>query len=106
MLAPAVLALGFWVRRGDTSGVKAPIPWFAFGFLALILIGSTGMVPKPAVDASVYLVPLMLSASVAALGLNTELRALRARGLRPLMLGVGASVFIAALGLAGAMLLG
>jgi uncharacterized integral membrane protein (TIGR00698 family) len=106
MLAPAVLGLGLWVRRGEPSGgVKAPVPWFAFGFLALVVIGSTGVVPKLAVDASRWLVPLMLAASVAALGLNTELRALRAKGLRPLLLGVGATVFISALGLAGALLL-
>lgn len=106
MLAPAVLALGLWVRRGQPKdAVKAPVPWFAFGFLALIVIGSTGVVPRFAVDASLYLVPLMLAASVAALGLNTELRALRAKGLRPLMLGVGATVFISLLGLFGALLL-
>jgi uncharacterized integral membrane protein (TIGR00698 family) len=106
MLAPAVLGLGFWLRRGGSQGkVKAPIPWFAFGFIALVVIGDTGLVPKIAVDASRYLVPLMMSAAVAALGLNTELRALRAKGLRPLLLGVGASVFISALGLIGALLL-
>ena len=64
MLAPAVLALGLWVRRGQPKdAVKAPVPWFAFGFLALIVIGSTGVVPRFAVDASLYLVPLMLAAS-------------------------------------------
>ena len=86
--------------------MKAPVPWFAFGFLALVVIGSTGVVPKLAVDVSRWLVPLMMAAAVAALGLNTELRALHAKGLRPLLLGVGASVFISVLGLAGALLLG
>jgi uncharacterized integral membrane protein (TIGR00698 family) len=106
MLAPAVLGLGLWIRRGESSGgVKTPVPWFAFGFLALVVIGSTGVVPKLAVDASRWLVPLMMAAAVAALGLNTELRALHAKGLRPLLLGVGASVFISILGLAGALLL-
>jgi uncharacterized integral membrane protein (TIGR00698 family) len=107
MLAPAVLGLGLWIRHGEPSGgVKAPVPWFAFGFLALVVIGSTGVVPKLAVDVSRWLVPLMMAAAVAALGLNTELRALHAKGLRPLLLGVGASVFISVLGLAGALLLG
>jgi uncharacterized integral membrane protein (TIGR00698 family) len=108
MLAPAVLGLGFWLRHGGESrgGLKAPVPWFAFGFLALVVIGSTGLVPKIAIDASRYLVPLMMAAAVAALGLNTELRALHAKGLRPLLLGVGASVFISAVGLFGALLLG
>ena len=105
MLAPAVLALGVWVRRGQLSeGVKAPVPWFAFGFLALVAIGSTGMVPPAAVSASRWVVPLMLAASVAALGLSTDPRALRAKGLRPMLLGVGATLFVATVGLLGALL--
>ena len=46
----------------------------------------------------------MMGASVAALGLNTDLRALRARGMRPLLLGLGSTVFIALIGLLGAVL--
>jgi uncharacterized integral membrane protein (TIGR00698 family) len=106
LMAPAILALGAWVRRGEARGnqVQAPMPWFAFGFLAMIALASTGMVPPVAIQASKLLVPVMLAASVAALGLNTDLRALRARGIRPLVLGVIASVFVAVLGLAGALL--
>lgn len=108
MLAPAVLALGAWVRRsaagqGGAEHVKAPMPWFAFGFLAMVVAASTPFMPHLAVDWSRTLVPLMLAASVAALGLNTNLAALRARGIRPMLLGFGASLFVAALGLLGAI---
>jgi uncharacterized membrane protein YadS len=48
----------------------------------------------------------MLAASVAALGLSTDLRALRARGGAPLVLGGAASAFIAALAFTGVWLLG
>lgn len=105
LLAPAVLALGLWVRRGrrwGAAGVRAPMPWFAFGFIGMVIVASLGWVPAPGIAASRWLVPLMLAASVAALGLNTDLAALRARGLRPLLLGIGATVFIAMLGLIGA----
>ena len=107
LLAPAVVALGWWVARGaaDTARVKAPVPWFAFGFLLLVVLGSTGLVPRVAVDASRFLVPLMLAASVAALGISTDLRALRQRGAAPLMLGVASTVFISLLALAGVVLL-
>jgi uncharacterized integral membrane protein (TIGR00698 family) len=106
MLAPAVLALGAWVRRGQagTRQLKAPMPWFAFGFLAMVAVASTGVLPPPVLVWSKALVPLMMAAAVAALGLNTDLRALRAAGFRPLLLGVGASLFLALLGLAGAVL--
>lgn len=107
LLAPAVLALGWWVARqrgGEAAGVRAPVPWFAFGFLALVALGSTGLVPTIAVDASRFLVPLMLAASVAALGLSTDLKALRARGGAPMILGVASTVFIAVLALIGVKL--
>lgn len=109
LLAPAVLALGWWVARAGgaaAGGVKAPVPWFAFGFLGLVVLGSTGIVPAVAVEVSRFLVPLMLAASVAALGLSTDLRALRARGGAPLLLGVASSVFIALLALVGVRLIG
>lgn len=103
LLAPAVAALGLWV--GQSGGAKAPVPWFAFGFLGLVVLGSTGLVPGLVVDASRTIVPLMLATSVAALGLSTDLRALRARGGAPLILGVASTIFIAVLGLVGVVML-
>ncbi len=104
LLAPAVVALGWWVARsqiGEAGQAKAPVPWFAFGFLALVVIGSTGFVPQFVVDASRFIVPIMLAASVAALGLQTDLRALHARGAAPLLLGVASTLFITLLALVG-----
>ncbi|MDB5412921.1 MAG: putative sulfate exporter family transporter [Rubritepida sp.] len=104
LLAPAVVSLGWWVARqhhGEAGHAKAPVPWFAFGFLALVVLGSTGLVPRQAVDASRFLVPVMLAASVAALGLQTDLKALHARGAAPLLLGIASTVFIALLALVG-----
>jgi uncharacterized integral membrane protein (TIGR00698 family) len=107
LLAPAVLALGWWVSRGAAAGgVRAPVPWFAFGFLALVALGSTGLVPAEAIAASRLVVPLLLAASVAALGLSTDLKALRARGAAPMLLGVASTVFIALLALAGLWVIG
>lgn len=104
LLAPAVVALGWWVARnhaGQAGHVKAPVPWFAFGFLALVVLGSTPIMPAFAADASRFVVPIMLAASVAALGLQTDLRALKARGAAPLLLGLASTIFIALLALAG-----
>lgn len=108
LLAPAILALGWWVRRGsaEPGAVKAPVPWFALGFLLLVALGGTGLVPPTAVHWSVIAVPLMMGAAVAALGLNTDLRALRQRGVRPLLVGLFTTLFIAAIGLLGAVVVG
>lgn len=105
LLAPAILALGYWMRRGaGPTTTKAPVPWFAFGFLALVAIGGTGLVPADAVWLSRQVVPLMMATAVAALGLGIELSALKRRGMRPLALGGLATAFIGVLGLAGALL--
>ena len=109
LLAPAVLALGWWVARsggGEAGAVKAPVPWFAFGFLGLVVLGSTGLLPAAAADASRFVVPIMLAASVAALGLSTDLKALKARGAAPLALGVASTLFITLLALLGVALIG
>jgi uncharacterized integral membrane protein (TIGR00698 family) len=109
LLAPAVLALGWWVARTahtDAGPVKTPVPYFAFGFLGLVLLGSTGLVPGFVVEISRFLVPLMLAASVAALGLQTDLKALHARGARPLLLGAASTLFITLLALLGVLVIG
>ncbi|OYW10631.1 MAG: hypothetical protein B7Z53_00540, partial [Rhodospirillales bacterium 12-71-4] len=74
LLAPAIMALGWWVARQGAAGgtAKVQVPWFALGFLGLVLLGSTGLVPAVATEASRLLVPLLMAASVAALGLATD----------------------------------
>jgi uncharacterized integral membrane protein (TIGR00698 family) len=108
LLAPVLLALGWWLARGaaEQGGTGAPVPWFAFGFLGLVVAGSAGLLPGVAPAASRAVVPWMLAASVAALGLSTDLAQLRARGGAPLLLGLASTLLIAALALAGVWLIG
>jgi uncharacterized integral membrane protein (TIGR00698 family) len=107
LLAPAVLALGWWMARGAAAegGSAIPVPWFAFGFLGMSGLASAGAVPPLLAEGARLLVPLLLAASVAALGLSTDLRALGARGLAPLLLGVALSLALAVLTLCGVLLL-
>jgi uncharacterized integral membrane protein (TIGR00698 family) len=105
LLAPAIIALGLWLKRGEKTGkVKVAVPWFAFGFLGMVGLGSTGLLPPAATALSQQAVPLMMATAVAALGLGTDLKALKARGPRPLMLGGLATLFIGVLGIVGAHL--
>ncbi len=107
LLAPAVMMLGLWIgrSRSQQDAVSVPVPWFAFGFLALVAAGSLGLVPPMAAALSRDVVPVMLAASVAALGLGTDLRAMKARGGRPLLLGIASTVFIAGIALVGVFVL-
>ena len=43
MLAPLVIGMGLWAARQTQGGSRTgspPIPWFVFGFLALVLLGA------------------------------------------------------------------
>ncbi|MDE1173899.1 MAG: YeiH family protein [Parvibaculaceae bacterium] len=105
MLAPVCLALAlFWnrsrpARQGVRSG-SAPMPWFALGFLAVVVLNSYVTLPKDGHDGLVSLTTFLLSMALAAMGLETDIAKLRARGLRPLALGALSWLFISTLGLA------
>ena len=100
LLAPLVLGLGViaaWrpSAHGDAQvRARAPIPWFVFGFIALILVNSMGLVPSFAKYVLVPATTFLLTVALAAMGLETDIRKLRARGLRPLALGAASWLFI------------
>lgn len=95
MLAPVVLSLGLLLpRRGKETRAKVPAPWFVVGFIALILVNSLVTIPAD-IKAPVGMVTTFgLSMALAAMGLETDIRKLRAEGLRPLLLGLIAFFFI------------
>ena len=104
MLAPVVLGLG-WLsagrRRaaGTAGGVRPPIPWFVLGFIALVAVNSVVTINPGVRTWIVGGTTFLLSMALAAMGLETDIRRLRAKGLRPLALGAAAWLFIAAFSL-------
>jgi uncharacterized integral membrane protein (TIGR00698 family) len=94
LLGPLVMALALRARR---TGGEAPAPWFLAGFLVVIALNS--VVPPPAAVAHGLAVAttFLMTMALAAMGLATDLRALRRRGLRPLALGGLGTAFIALL---------
>src|SRR5487761_1786831 len=100
MLAPMVIAMGLAgrYRRGGAPGGKiaaAPIPWFVFGFLALIGIGSVVSIPPVPMHWIVQATAFPLSMALAAMGLHTDIRKLSAEGVRPFALCAASSAFLA-----------
>jgi len=77
----------FWIVR--------LVPWFLIGFLIVAAANTVGLIPgsvHPALnEASVFLITVALSA----IGLSTDLRALRRAGARPLVLGACLWVLVA-----------
>lgn len=100
MLAPVVITLGLIAsRRGPKTQARAPMPWFVLGFIALVAVNSVIVVPADIKATIVAVTTFLLSMALAAMGLSTDIAKLHAKGLRPLVLGATAFVFIAAFSL-------
>lgn len=109
MLAPVVVLLALAAaRRGGRggTGARAPMPWFVLGFLAMVGVASSGAVPAPVLDGVRPVTQALIATALAAVGLETSVARLRARGLRPLALGAASWAIIAVLSLALVFLLG
>jgi uncharacterized integral membrane protein (TIGR00698 family) len=98
LLAPVVICLGVLTARkargGERSAVNIPRPWFVLGFIAMVVINSIFDIPKGARGEIANVTTFLLAMALAAMGLETDIRKVCARGLRPLLLGAAASVFI------------
>jgi uncharacterized integral membrane protein (TIGR00698 family) len=106
MLAPVVILLGWLAVRRRSSGANhrpaagAPMPWFVFGFVAMVAINSVVVIPSQVRTWIVTATTFLLSTALAALGLETDVRKLRAKGARPFLLGAASWLFIGAFSLA------
>jgi uncharacterized integral membrane protein (TIGR00698 family) len=99
MLLPACLAIGLALHvRGSAAAHAAPVlPGFAVAFAALVVATSLGWIPAVVADAGSTLSRWCLVTAIAAIGMKTSLRSLVDMGLRPVMLVILETVFLAAM---------
>ena len=99
LLAPFLLLLSAWMARsggaraatgagGARSKRKITVPWFAFGFLAVVLLHSQQWLPAPFVHFVTEIDTGLLAMAMAALGLSTHFGAIRKAGAKPLLLAL------------------
>lgn len=103
MLVPVLLVLGVWAARravaSDADGGgkgRVAIPWFAFGFLAVIALNSLSVylntlstpcgLPAGAVDTINYIDTFLLTMAMAALGAETSIDKFKKAGAKPFIL--------------------
>ena len=104
MLLPVIVFAVLLTRLGAVEGnhataahVSRPpvLPWFAVAFALLVAINSAGWVPESALtignDASRW----CLIAAIAAIGMKTQLKELSTVGIKPIVLMVGETIFLA-----------
>ncbi|MBS11837.1 MAG: hypothetical protein CME19_09590 [Gemmatimonadetes bacterium] len=126
LLGPAVFVVGAWYahrRRQEAVYIGKPVqysklvPGFVVVFLGLALLRTLGFLPEVTLhlterfilgggDRVVDVAGLMsqggkwlITAAMAGVGLSTEFRAMKAGGIRPLLLGVVLAVVIGGMGL-------
>jgi uncharacterized integral membrane protein (TIGR00698 family) len=98
VVAVAVTRLGIGGLERAPSGKRPPLlPWFAVAFAVLVAVNSLGGVPRSVIalgsDASRW----CLVAAIAGIGMKTELKELTTVGIRPIVLMIGETLFLALL---------
>ena len=101
MLVPVVLAIGIIFRNKVSAAAdreKAPaFPLFLIGFIVLFAVNSTGLIPGDVIQPVANLAPALLLVAIAALGIRTSMQEVMTIGLKPVLLIVGETLFIAAI---------
>ncbi|WP_413737954.1 YeiH family protein [Sodalis sp. RH21] len=91
MLAPFLLLLSAWVRRGRGQAAPArpiALPWFALLFILVAAFNSLHLLPPRLIAGINSLDTWLLAMAMAALGLTTHIGGLRRAGIRPLLLAL------------------
>jgi uncharacterized integral membrane protein (TIGR00698 family) len=100
LLVPVLLVLGMWLNRvraksaahtGKAAG-KVAVPWFALGFLALVVVNSLQILPATATDTLNTLDTFALTMAMTALGMETRIAQIRQAG--PRALATGAILYV------------
>lgn len=105
MLAPVAVALGTWMRRSRPAGEGASrppvVPLFVVGFVAMVLLASTHVVPAGWLPTIKTGQTALLAAAMFALGLGVKVSSLVKVGPRPFLLGLLTTAWVAGIALAG-----
>lgn len=113
LLVPFCFLLLWWMNRktarqqatnADVAGAGAKIefPWFLIGFVAMSLLGSYVLgtvivVPQQMMDGVSFLTSFLLTMAMIGLGLNVNLKEVRNRAIRPLLVLVIVSLMLSGL---------
>ncbi|MBQ0868785.1 MULTISPECIES: YeiH family protein [unclassified Streptomyces] len=108
MLAPLVAAMVLTVRRRGrlAAAEKRPplVPLFVVGFLAMVAVRTTGLLPGGALDGAARIQEILLAAALFALGSAVHLPSLTRTGLRVAALGMSSWLVIAGTAYTGILL--
>jgi uncharacterized membrane protein YadS len=76
------------------------VPWFLVGFLLMAAGNSVGVIPASAHGGLTQVATFLVAVALSAIGLSTDVAALRRAGAKPLLLGAMLWITVAATSLA------
>ena len=109
MLAPVMALVSVRARRVSRGGdVRRPplVPLFVIGFLACAALRTTGVLPDAFIASAKFTQTALLTAAMFALGAGVNIAALRKVGIRPFLLALISTAWVACVALAGVLLVG
>lgn len=96
MLLPVILLLSIMFHRATDKGTRPPLlPWFAVAFGVLVALNSLVTLPKPMLNVAGEMSRFALVIAIAAIGMRTSLKELTVLGLKPVLLMVAETLFLA-----------
>lgn len=102
MLLPVILVITLSYRKQHVAGVagtkKPPLlPWFVVAFALLVAVHSAGLIPAALQQALQALSTWLLVISMAAIGMKSHLKDFATVGLKPIVLMLSETLFLAIL---------
>lgn len=104
LLAPALLALAWWLGRAtrrmvtNAQGGGVGLPWFALGFLAITGVNSIQILPPTWVAVALQLDTFLLTMAMVALGMETQFAKIKRAGAAPIYHGLFMFVWLTGVG--------
>ncbi|OXM16296.1 YeiH family protein [Paenibacillus herberti] len=105
LLIPVALILAYFYRSKDerAQGAKKgfknlPIPWFIFGFLAMSIVNTMGILPEALIKTLIAISVFLLATAMAGLGLNIKLGDFKKVGKNAIIVAIAGFIVLALLG--------
>lgn len=112
LMAPLIVLIGAWYVRSGAArassvvgaasrrGMLKAVPLFVLGFVAMAVLNSGGLIPAALHGPIGEIAKVMILAALVAVGLSTDLGALRKVGVTPFYLGLAVAALLSVLSLA------
>ncbi|EJF83159.1 YeiH family protein [Candidatus Bartonella washoeensis] len=98
MLGPVIFSLSIIYRQTAHTHFRLHtlVPWFIIGFIIMMLIRSSELIPETAINPIRFIAQLFTVISMAALGLGVDIRSFKKAGRRVILAATSSILFLSA----------